>query len=119
MVCEQKWDRISQLRLLFLPAMYDVGFRRRQLLHAEWNPSKLSAQARSSTLKPDAGLALTAMVDPCDRVRGLLRSSLLARDGPDGRVRDARRANPRHLTTSTGQGARCTMRSARLPIMRS
>jgi hypothetical protein len=53
--------------------MYGVGFRRRQLLHAEWNLSKLSAQARASTLKPDAGLALAAMVDECDRVRDLLR----------------------------------------------
>jgi hypothetical protein len=53
--------------------MYGVGFRRRQLLHTEWNPSKLSAQARASTLKPDAGLALAAMVDECDRVRDLLR----------------------------------------------
>jgi hypothetical protein len=53
--------------------MYGVGFRRRQLLHTEWNPSKLSAQAHASTLKPDAGLALAAMVDECDRVRDLLR----------------------------------------------
>ena len=53
--------------------MYGVGFQRRQLLHAEWNLSKLSAQARASTLKPDADLALAAMVDECDRVRDLLR----------------------------------------------
>ena len=41
---------VGQLRLLFFPAMYGVDFRGRQLLHAEWILSKLSAQARSSAL---------------------------------------------------------------------
>ena len=53
-----RWDRISQLRLLFPPAMYGVRFWRRQLLHAEWSLSELSVQARSSTLKPDADVGL-------------------------------------------------------------
>ena len=44
------WDRINQLRLLFLPAMHGVGFRRHQLLHAEWILSKLSGPPYSSTL---------------------------------------------------------------------
>jgi hypothetical protein len=66
MVCKQRWDRVSQLRLLFLPAMYGVDFRRRQLLHPEWDLSKLSARSRSP--------ALNRMPEPdrCARVRGLL-----------------------------------------------
>jgi hypothetical protein len=40
------------LRLLFLPAMHGVGFRRHQLLHAEWILSKLSGPPYSSTLTP-------------------------------------------------------------------
>ena len=44
-------ERIKkQLRLLFLPAMHGVGFRRHQLLHAEWILSKLSGPPYSSTL---------------------------------------------------------------------